>query len=249
MLRPDHIRRLNRHAGEVWIPKVGWVRFRWSRAAPAGVRSFRVTRDRAGRWHIAFASIPEPIPAPGTGEVVGIDLGVTVSAALSTGEMFTVPGWSAAERRRFKRLERWLSRAKRGSNRRERIRRERARLRARETDRRKDWGEKPSTRVARRFDLIRVEDLDIRNLTRSAKGTSASPGRSVAAKSGLNDKILRSGWGLLVRRLEDKAPGASREGTTRVHKPALLGVRARGRKVSRESSRLPVHVLRIHLQC
>ncbi|PZF97356.1 transposase, partial [Nonomuraea aridisoli] len=61
------VRRLSRNVGEVRIPKVGWVRFRWSRAVPEGVKSYRVTRDRVGRWHVAFAAIPEPIPAPGTG--------------------------------------------------------------------------------------------------------------------------------------------------------------------------------------
>jgi transposase len=80
-------------------------------------------------------------------------------------------------------------------------------MRARETDRRKDWTEKASTDIARRFDLIRVEDLQISKMTRSAKGTAANPGRNVRAKSSLNREILRSGWGLLVRRLEQKAPG------------------------------------------
>jgi putative transposase len=82
-----------------------------------------------------------------------------------------------------------------------------ARLRAREADARKDWAEKASTGIARRFDLIRVEDLQIGNMTRSARGTAGNPGRSVRAKAGLNREILRSGWGLLVRRLQDKAPG------------------------------------------
>src|SRR6266496_831274 len=82
-----------------------------------------------------------------------------------------------------------------------------ARLRARETDRRKDWAEKASTNIARRFDVIRVEDLRIRNMTRSGKGTLENPGRNVRQKAGLNGGILRSGWGLLVRRLEEKAPG------------------------------------------
>ena len=82
-----------------------------------------------------------------------------------------------------------------------------ARLRARETDRRKDWAEKTSTGIARRFDVIRVEDLQIKNMTRSAKGTRGDPGRNVRRKAGLNRGILRSGWGLLVRRLEEKAPG------------------------------------------
>ena len=135
------------------MPKAGWVRFRWSRAVPPGVKSYRVTLDRAGRWHVAFAAIPEPVPAPGNGQVVGIDRGVAVSAALSTGELLHVPGLTARERKRLRRLERTLARARRGSNRRGQVRLAIARLSAREADRRKDWAEKTSTGIARRFDI------------------------------------------------------------------------------------------------
>jgi putative transposase len=201
------VRRLSRKTGHVWIPKAGWVRFRWSRTVPAGAKSYRVTMDRAGRWHVAFAAIPDQVPAPGNGEAVGIDRGVTVSAALSTGELLRVPGLTARERTRLLRLQRKLARARRGSERRQRVRLSVARLRARETDRRKDWAEKTSTDIARRFDVIRVEDLNIRKMTRSARGTREHPGRYVRQKAGLNREILRSGWGLLVRRLEHKAAG------------------------------------------
>jgi transposase len=201
------VRRLNRHWGQVRVPKAGWIRFRWSRAVPDGVKSFRVSRDRADRWHIAFASIPHPVGGPGTGEVVGIDRGLAVSAALSTGEMLHCPGLSPRQAGRLRRLERTLAKARRGSNRRGKVKLRAARLKARETDRRKDWCEKTSTNIARRFDVIRVEDLKIGNMTRSARGTAENPGRNVRAKAGLNRAISRSGWGLLVRRLDDKAPG------------------------------------------
>jgi putative transposase len=205
--KPGEVRRLSRHVGEVRVPKAGWVRFRWSRAVPPGVKSYRMTRDRAGRWHVAFAAVPEPIPAPGNGLAVGIDRGVAVSAALSTGELLRVSGLDGAERTRMLRLERKLARARRGSNRRMWVKRAIARLRVRETDRRKDWAEKASTDIARRFDLIRIEDLQIKNMTRSAKGTRGDSGRNVRQKAGLNREILRSGWGLLARRLEEKALG------------------------------------------
>jgi transposase len=206
-VKPNEVRRLSRRVGEVWVPKAGWVRFRWSRAVPSGVKSYRATMDRAGRWHIAFAVIPEPIPAPGNGEVVGVDRGVAVSAALSTGELLCVPGLTARERKRLLRMERKLARAKLGSNRRGRVRLVIARLKARETDRRKDWAEKASTDLARRFDIVSVESLNVTSMTSSARGTVGAPGRNVRQKSGLNREIMRSGWGLLVRRLEDKAPG------------------------------------------
>jgi IS605 OrfB family transposase len=206
-VKSEQVRRLARNTGAAWVPKAGWVRFRWSRAVPQGAKSYRVTLDQAGRWHIAFANIPDPIPPPGNGKIVGIDRGVAVSAALSTGELVHAAGLTTRERRRMRRLERRLTRARSGSNRRGRVRLAIGRLRARETDRRKDWAEKTSTNIAEQFDVIRIENLKIRNMTRSAKGTVRNPGRSVRGKAGLNREILRSGWGLLVRRLEEKAPG------------------------------------------
>jgi putative transposase len=205
-VKPSHVRRLSRRTGELWVPKTGWVRFRWSRAVPEA-KSYRVTRDRAGRWHVAFAAIPEPISAPGTGAIVGIDRGVTVSAALSTGELLHCPGSRPAERARLRRLQRRLIRARSGSNRRRRVKTAIARLKAREADRRKDWAEQVSTDLARRFDVIRIEDLKIRNMTRSARGKITQPGHNVRQKAGLNREILASGWGLLACRLKDKAAG------------------------------------------
>ncbi len=201
------VRVLSRKWAEVRVPKAGWVRFRLSRPVPAEVKSYRVTRDRAGRWHVAFAHIPDPVPGPGDGKVVGVDRGVTVSAALSTGEKLHCPGLTAREKARKLKLERRLAKASRGSNRRARVKAKLSRLQAQEADRRRDWAEQTSTRLVRDFDLIRVEDLKIRNMTRSARGTRDKPGTNVEAKAGLNKAIHASGWGLLVKRLEEKAPG------------------------------------------
>ena len=85
------VRRVSRKVGQVRVPKAGWVRFRWSRAVPPEVKSYRVRMDRAGRWHVAFAAVPAPISAPGTGEVVGIDRGVVVSATIPRASCCTVP--------------------------------------------------------------------------------------------------------------------------------------------------------------
>jgi putative transposase len=174
---------------------------------PDGVKSYRVTRDRAGRWHVAFANIPDPITGPGDCSVVGIDRGVAVSAALSTGELLHAPGLTPGEARRLKVLQQRLARGTLGSNRREDTKRAIAKLKAHERDRRKDWVEKTTTDLARRFDVIRVEQLDVRAMTRSARGTVEQPGVRVAQKRGLNRAISRSGWGQLVTRLQHKAFG------------------------------------------
>jgi putative transposase len=206
-VKPRHVERLNRRFGRVWVPKVGWVRFRLTRSVPEGVKSYRVTRDRAGRWHVAFAHVPDPVCGPGDGSVVGVDRGVVVSAALSTGELLNAPSLTPGEKGRLKVLQQRLARCKRGSRRREETKRRIAKLKARERDRRKDWVEKTTTDLARRFDVIRVEDLNVPAMTRSARGTVEKPGSGVAQKRGLNRAIRGNGWGQLVTRLQHKALG------------------------------------------
>ena len=107
--RPHHVERLNRRFGRVWVPKVGWVRFRLSRPVPEGVKSYRVTRDRAGRWHIAFAHIPDPMRSgrwqrgrhrPRRGRVRGAVDRRTAAR----------PGLTAGESKRLKVLQRRLAR-------------------------------------------------------------------------------------------------------------------------------------------
>ncbi|MGZ0145816.1 RNA-guided endonuclease InsQ/TnpB family protein [Kribbella sp. WER1] len=205
-LQAGRVEKLSRKWGRVLIPKVGWVKFRLSRKLPAA-KSYRVTRDRAGRWHLAFAVIPDPIPSPATGSIVGVDRGIAVSAALSTGELLSCPAPTAREQRRVKQLQRRMAQSKRGSNRREKLKAAIAKLKAREADRRKNWVEQTTTELARRFDVIRVEDLRIKQMTKSARGSLQQPGRNVAQKAGLNRGILANGWGMLVARLEQKAPG------------------------------------------
>jgi putative transposase len=200
-VRPEHIRRLNRKHGMVFVPKAGWVRFRWSRQVP-GCKSYRVTRDRAGRWHVAFAVVPPPVGGPGTGEVIGIDRGVAVTLALSDGTMLNAP-----QPKDTGLLARKLSRAKRGSQRRQRARLALARAKAANADALKDWAHKASTDVARSYDVIRIEDLKIRNMVRSARGTVDAPGLNVRQKAGLNRSILQQGWGMFAQYLEYKAPG------------------------------------------
>ncbi len=201
---PDHVRQLNRRWSEVKVPKIGWVRFRRTRAV-GEFKSYRVTLDSAGRWHVAFAQIPTPIPSPGTGEVVGVDRGVIHVATVSDGTFYDYarPDLDA----NVKHAQRRLSKAKRGSNRRGRARLRVARTQARRANARKDFLEKATTDITRRFDVIRLENLNVRSMTRSAKGTLDEPGTRVAQKSGLNRSILDKGWSQFATRLEQKASG------------------------------------------
>jgi transposase len=208
----QRVEQLSRKWARVLVPKVGWVKFRLTRSALPEARSYRVTY-RSRQWHIAFAVIPDPIPAPGTGEVVGVDRGVAVSAALSTGELLSCPGLTDRELVRLKHLSRRLARCERGSSRRKRVKAAMATLHRRGANRRKDWVEKTSTDLARRFDVIRLEDLKVAQMLRkpAPKPNQARPGAYLPngrrAKAGLNLAIAASGWTMLAVRLRHKAAG------------------------------------------
>jgi len=136
-----------------------------------------------------------------------VDRGGTVAVALSTGEMTSPQGLWAKEAERLLRLQRRLAHATGGSNRRKKTKALIAGLKAREVDRRKDWVQKTTTDLARKFDVIRVENLIVKAMTLSARTTVVELGRNVARKAGLNRGFLKSGGGLLVARLEQKEPG------------------------------------------
>ncbi len=206
------VRKLNRPWAQVKVPGCGWVRFRLTRTGLPDAKTFRVT-FRNNQWHIAFAVLPVPLPAPATGEIIGIDRGVAITAALSDGRRLNCPQLTVKERAQIRKHQRRAARAPKGSERKSAEYAKAARLKARDADRRKDWCEKTATMLARTYGLIRFEKLNIKNMTAKANpkpdpgqsGTFLKNGR--AAKAGLNRAILAQGWGLLRRRTEDKAPG------------------------------------------
>ncbi|NYJ33358.1 RNA-guided endonuclease InsQ/TnpB family protein [Nocardiopsis aegyptia] len=200
------VQKLNKKWAQVKVPGCGWVKFRNTRPGLPDAKSFRVTY-RAGKWHVAFAVIPDPVDAPGNGETVGIDRGVAITAALSDGRVLNCPHLSVKERAKLRKPQRRASRTGKGSLLCKAEHTEAARLKAKEANRCKDWCEKTSTMLARSFDTIRFEKLHIKHMTRSARGTVDEPGKQVSQKTGLNRAILAQGWGLLRQRTEDKAPG------------------------------------------
>jgi putative transposase len=204
-VRDVKVERLNRRWATLVVPKVGTVRFRLTRPMPAGHGMARVTADRAGRWHVSF-SAPQPvIERTPTGRAVGLDAGVVATVTTSGGEHLHAPDVSTAEAGRLRRLQRRLARQQKGSMRRDRTKAAIARLKAREADRRRDFIEQTTTSLVRDFDLIAVEDLNVKAMIRSARGTRDAPGVNVAAKGGLNRAISAQGWSMLRRRLSDKA--------------------------------------------
>lgn len=209
-IRDTRARRLNRRWGEVWVPKCGWVRFRWTRPLPGKLGMARVTCDRAGRWHVSFCGPQPAVAATGQGGRVGIDRGVRTALVTSGGQHHRAPRISDRRAARYLALQSKLARQRKGSKGREITRRQMAVLTARVTGRRKDWAEKISTRLVRENDLIVLERLNTKSMTRRPvpRPDPDQPGaylrNRARSKAGLNKAILASCWGLLGRRLAEK---------------------------------------------
>jgi putative transposase len=214
-----NVTRLNRRWGELSIPLVGRVRFRWTRSLPG------ISRDCSGRitgarlikhpagWHVSFR-IEEPavtVPA-NLGPPIGVDRGVIHTMALSNGDVLDMPRLlTSGERQRLLGLERKAARQQLArtpdtplSARHRRTLDQIARLRAKQAYRREDWLHRKTTDLARSHGVVVVEDLRIGNLTRSARGSAERPGSNVKAKAGLNRSILGMAWGKTGRMLAYK---------------------------------------------
>ena len=214
----DRALRFDGRQGRVRIPGVGAVKLRKGRAVPRCGRAWIVRR--AERWYGCFECERAVRPQPPTGIVVGVDRGVRVLAALSDGRL--IGNAAIGERRRAAtaRLQRELEAvtvrdgAGRVRNRQEHRRlaavRRLVRARERERNARRDYAHKVSRLIVDGADVIALEKLRLRAMTRSAKGTTARPGRNVRAKSALNRLILDSGFGLLRQMIAAKAEEAAR---------------------------------------
>jgi putative transposase len=188
--------RLGRKWGRAKLPKLGWVRFRWSRPLGGEIRSATVSR-KGGRWYVSFlvedgARTPERHAMPGT--AVGIDRGVVVAATTSGGEFFDRDFIRPSEAGRYRRLQQRLARCAKGSKNRATVQHAMGRIMARVTDRRADFWAHKANRICQRNALVVLEDLKTRNMTASAAGTAEAPGSRVRQKAGLNRAILDKGW-------------------------------------------------------
>ena len=184
------------------------IRLRPHRLLPAGKpRALRIVRRSRGcTVNLVYEHAPEVLPP--TGATVGIDAGVRKRLTLSTGETIEPEGEDWGE---IRRLQRAISRCRRGSRRRRKHVRQLARFRHRHQVRSRNACHRITSALVRRFDAIAVEKLAIGNMTRSARGTADAPGRNVLAKQHLNRSILEQQWGRIREQLTYKAEWAGRQ--------------------------------------
>ncbi|MHB8147834.1 MAG: RNA-guided endonuclease InsQ/TnpB family protein [Vulcanimicrobiaceae bacterium] len=188
----------------VYLPKVGWLGYRASRQIEGAPKSITVYQ-KAGHWFVSILTEREVEGAQHLSEsIVGIDLGVNVFAALSTGEKIAGPNAFAKLERNLAHMQRELSRRTKFGKNWRKCKARISRLHVRIANVRTDALNKHSTTISKNHAVVIVEDLRIGNMTKSAKGTIEQPGTNVAQKAGLNRRILDQGWGTFARMLDYK---------------------------------------------
>lgn len=195
--------------GRVKLPKTGWVRYRNSRPIEGSPRQVTVS-CRDGKWYVSVITkqvSPAPVHRhPGVG--VGIDVGVNKFAAMSDGR--AVPPLNAHRRieSMLIRLHRSLARKVKFSANWKKQKGRIAKLNGKAANCRRDYLHKLSTTISKNHAVVVVEDLRVKSMTASARGTAEKPGRNVRQKAGLNKAILDQGWGEFVRQLGYKCEWA-----------------------------------------
>jgi putative transposase len=175
---------------------------------------------RNDRWHVSFTTPGAKKIAAATGAMVGIDRGVANTLATSEGRMIQAPSLTDGEQTRFIRMQQKLARQEKGSRRREQTLDQLAVLRRRLEDRRTDWVEQTTTDLARTYELVAVEDLQVPNMVRrpKPKPDPETPGaflpNGARAKAALNKAILASVWGRFLTASNTRCPKGQWSGWT-----------------------------------
>jgi putative transposase len=195
--------KLDQANSRIFLPKLGWLRYRNSREVPGSVKNVTVSL-RCGKWSVSIQTAREVEPPIPQGGAVGIDLGIARIATLSDGSYYAPLNSFRRHEKRLRRAQQALSHKVKFSNNWHRAKARVQRLHARIGNARRDYLHKATTTISQNHAMVCIEDLRVRNMSRSAAGTTAAPGRHVKAKSGLNKSILDQGWFEFRRQLDYK---------------------------------------------
>lgn len=196
--------KLDQENSRIFLPKLGWMRYRNSRQVTGVVKNVTVSQS-CGKWYISIQTESEvSTPVHPSASMVGLDAGVAKLATLSDGTVFEPVNSFQKNQKKLARLQRQLSRKVKFSNNWQKQKRKIQRLHSCIANIRRDYLHKVTTTVSKNHAMIVIEDLKVSNMSKSAAGTVSQPGRNVRAKSGLNRSILDQGWYEMRRQLAYK---------------------------------------------
>lgn len=196
--------KLDQANSRIFLPKLGWVRYRNSREVLGTVRNVTVSQS-CGRWFVSIQTereVEQPVPQATT--AVGIDMGVIRFATLSDGTFYAPLNSFKRHEDRLRKAQQAMSRKTKFSSNWKRAKARVQRIHSRIGNARRDFLHKATTTISQNHAMVCIEDLQVRNMSRSAAGTTENPGKNVRAKSGLNKAILDQGWFEFRRQLDYK---------------------------------------------
>ena len=187
----------------LFLPKLGWLRYRTSRPVLGTVKQVTLSR-LCGKWLVSMQTereVERPLPQ---GEAVGIDLGIARFATLSDGRFYTPLDSFKRHQAALRKAAQALSRKVKLSRNWKKAKSRLQRLHVRIGRARRDYLHKITTTLSKNHAMVCLEDLKVANMSRAAAGPREAPGIRVRAKSGLNRSILDQGWREFRRQLDYK---------------------------------------------
>jgi len=187
----------------LFLPMLGWLRYHNSREMLGLAKNITVS-SAGGKWFVSIQTEREVEQTIPKGGAVGIDMGIARFATLSDGTFHAPLNSFKRHENRLRRYQRAMSRKVKFSNNWKKAKARITKLHQKIGNVRRDYLHKATTTISQHHAMVCIEDLQVRNMSKSAVGTIDQPGRNVRAKSGLNKAILDQGWFEFRRQLEYK---------------------------------------------
>jgi putative transposase len=202
---PDPMQiKLDQAHSRIFLPKLGWIHYRKSREIIGELRNVTVTQS-GGKWFVSIQTEREVGPQKRTAATaIGIDLGISRFATLSDGTYIAPLNSFKKYQERLRRYQRRMARKVKFSNNWKKAKVKVQKVHIDIGNARKDFLHKTTTTISKNHALVCVEDLQVKNMSKTAAGTKEQPGKHVRQKSGLNRSILDQGWGIFRSQLEYK---------------------------------------------
>jgi putative transposase len=191
-------------ANRVFLPKIGWVKYRHARQVIGNLKNCTVSRRGKQGYVSIQVEYEAQILRHESTSMVGIDLGVKRFATLSEGSYIEPLNSFKKLAKKLALAQKRLSKKVKFSANWKRQKQTITSIHERIANARHDFLHKASTPICKNHAMIVIEDLKVKNMSRAVKGNAEHPGKNVKAKSGLNQFLLDQGWGMFVQMLEYK---------------------------------------------
>ena len=195
--------KLEQQNSRIYLPKIGWICYCNSRAISGSLKNVTVSQ-KCGKWYVSVQTeFEQEIPTPKGGEV-GIDMGIVRFATLSDGQYFEPVNAFKTLKGKLAKLQKQFKNKTKFSKNWQKLKAKISKLHHKIANIRKNFLHQISSTISKNHAVVYVEDLQVANMSKSAKGNAEQHGKNVAAKSGLNRAVLDQSWYEFRRQLDYK---------------------------------------------